>query len=96
MGLSVFYTPASVAPMESPNPPFLALLDRIGKPAAEVAREAGISNKSAYDLKAGRPCGAVVWRRLSARYGLEIRQLGLTAEDFLAGQVLAGPVGRRA
>jgi len=81
--------------MEATQTPFGALLERLQKPAAEVARDAGISNKSAYDLKAGRPCGAVVWRRLSARYGLEIRQLGLTAEDFLAGEVLAGPVGRR-
>ena len=81
--------------MENSQAPFAALLERLDKPAAEVAREAGISNKSVYDLKAGRPCGAVVWRRLSARYGLEIRQLGLPAEDFLAGQVVAGPVQRR-
>ena len=71
------------------------LLDRLGEPVVKVAKEAGVAHRSLYALRRGEPCGAVVWRRLSARYGLEIRQLGLTAEDFLAGEVLAGPVGRR-
>lgn len=81
--------------MEAPESPFARLVSYLGKPISEVAEQADISLASAYRLRDGRGAGAWIWRRLSARYGLEIRQLGLTAEDFLAGQVLAGPVQRR-
>lgn len=76
---------------ENPSP-FQRLVAHIAKPLSQVAAEADLSLSSAYRLWNGEPGGAFVWRKLSARYGLEIRQLGLTAEDFLAGQVLAGPV----
>lgn len=74
----------------SPISPFAALLEHLKLPATEVARQCGISEKSAYTLKAGGACGGVLWRRISARYALEIRQAGLTVEDFLAGEILAG------
>ena len=82
-------------PKRSPAP-FALLIDHLGKPAYLVAQDCGISVRSAYTLKDGGNCGRRLWLAISERYPLELRQLGLTAEDFLAGQVLAGPVGRRA
>lgn len=76
--------------MQEVGSPFSRLVEHIGQPIAEVAKQADISLASAYRLRDGRGAGAWIWRRLSARYGLEIRQLGLTAEDFLAGEILAG------
>ena len=68
--------------------PFRVLRDHVGKTIAAMARESGISERSAQSLEHGGPAGGVVWRRLSARWAPELRALGLTAEDFLAGHLI--------
>ena len=68
--------------------PFRVLRDHAGKTIAAMARESGISERSAQSLEHGGAAGGVVYRRLAARWAPEMRALGLTAEDFLAGQIV--------
>lgn len=68
--------------------PGALLIEKTGLSVTRFAEETGISIKSGYNLRNGQHCGAVIWRRLSARWAPEIRVLGLTAEDFLCGAVV--------
>jgi len=54
---------------------------------SEFARATGIDRKSFTNLASGQGAGGKVLRALQTRWALEIRQLGLTTDDFLWGAV---------
>lgn len=77
--------------------PCLILRDHLGLNISEFAQESAISRPSVYMMEGGEGCGSGIWRKLRDRWPRELRALGLTADDFLEGEVLgAGPVrGKR-
>ena len=77
------------------NTPARILRAHLGLNIVEMAAESGISRPTIYKLEAGAGCGATVWKKLRSRWPREIRASGLTADDFLSGEILApGAISR--
>lgn len=70
-----------------PQPPCKILRSYLKLSLREFERETGISRPSIIEMERGNGCGAKVWRRVRARWPLELRELGLTADDFIDGKV---------
>ena len=68
--------------------PAWILREHIGLNVLQMAQQTGISRPTVYKLETGEGCGSTTWRKIRARWGLELWQTGLTADDFIAGAVV--------
>ncbi len=69
--------------------PATILREHTGLQIKDFAKESNLSRQTIHSLENGKGCGGHAWRHLSNRWPLELRQLGLTADDFFHGEVRA-------
>jgi hypothetical protein len=74
--------------------PLQRLREHVGMGVSEFARETGLTRPTVYNLqKPGARCSSTTDRKLRARWGPQIRYLGLRGSDFIDGVMQDEPRG---